>query len=191
MARGRPRKAGKRYPSGDRITKAEPADQVGLEARCRHFGISKKLARDARVGSLAGRLLLGERITFAQFDTGQKFRDTRLAFLSLVGAPGLPANTAAEDGQACGACGAEVPCEACAEERKARFRDRWFKVCAAVQADELNAHMRVVWFENWRDEFEPRLVAGLSSLVAHFGLESDEAVNTRRGRSRTWQSEPA
>ncbi|MDN2582949.1 hypothetical protein [Aquibium sp. ELW1220] len=75
MARGRKRKAGKRYPCGKRVRQEteREAMSVALDARGRHYGVSSKRARDERLGSALGRLAFSGLISDLQYQAGVTF----------------------------------------------------------------------------------------------------------------------
>lgn len=77
MIRGRKRKPGSRYPCGKRIhaeTEKETM-QTAIDARQRHYGVTARQARDARLGTSLGRLAYQELISSAQYEAGLRFAE--------------------------------------------------------------------------------------------------------------------
>jgi len=89
MARGRKRKAGKRYPCGklERAETEREAMSVALDARRRHYGVSAKRARDERLGTSLGRLAFAGLISDLQYQAGVAFADLYLRHNLTVGLP--------------------------------------------------------------------------------------------------------
>lgn len=89
MTRGRKRKAGSRYPSGDRKrseTERE-AMSTAIEARRKHFGVPTKVARDERLGSALGRLAFKSLISEVQYQAGREFGILHLHHAIVMGLP--------------------------------------------------------------------------------------------------------
>jgi hypothetical protein len=89
MRAGRKRKPGLRYPCGKlkREETEREAMATALAARQRHYGVSAKQARDARLGSSLGRLNLQLLISDPQYDAGVKFAQLHQAHHAIVGLP--------------------------------------------------------------------------------------------------------
>ncbi|HEX5864051.1 MAG TPA: hypothetical protein VF014_07310 [Casimicrobiaceae bacterium] len=49
--------------------------QTAIDARRRHFGVTARQARDARLGTSLGRLAYQELISFAQYEAGRRFAE--------------------------------------------------------------------------------------------------------------------
>lgn len=75
MARGRKRKPGKRYPSGKRVPQELQREALStvLDARQRHYGVTRRQAGDQRLGTVLGRLAFREMITAEQYQAGEQF----------------------------------------------------------------------------------------------------------------------
>ncbi len=89
MARGRKRKAGKRYPCGKRVREETEREAMAtvLDARRRHFGVTAKRARDERLGSALGRLAFAGLISDLQYQAGVIFADLYRQHNVTVGLP--------------------------------------------------------------------------------------------------------
>ena len=89
MIRGRKRKAGDRYPSGNRKraeTEREAMATV-IDARRRHFGVPTKVARDERLGSALGRIAFKSLISEVQYQAGREFGMLHLHHAIVMGLP--------------------------------------------------------------------------------------------------------
>ncbi|AQX19772.1 hypothetical protein [Bartonella sp. WD16.2] len=91
--RGRPRITGqKREPNG-RISRAKtprkPTDQLTLEMRAKHYGISIQDAKNPLMGTYVGRLyLLEKKINQDQYDASQQYIQVRNDYCCAKGFPG-------------------------------------------------------------------------------------------------------
>jgi hypothetical protein len=86
VKRGRPRKEGDRYPSGD-IKRSETEKEtrsVAIEARGRVHGIRSE---DPRVGYVLGRLFMDGKISKEQLEAGDKYAETMARYYRCVGIP--------------------------------------------------------------------------------------------------------
>ena len=89
MIRGRKRKAGERYASGNRKrgdTEREAMATV-IDARRRHFGVPTKIARDDRLGSALGRVAFKSLISEVQYQAGREFGILHLHYAIVMGLP--------------------------------------------------------------------------------------------------------
>jgi hypothetical protein len=77
MIRGRKRKPGIRHPCGKRIHSETEREimQTAIDARQRHYGVTARQARDARLGTSLGRLAYQELISSAQYEAGRQFAE--------------------------------------------------------------------------------------------------------------------
>jgi hypothetical protein len=77
MIRGRKRKPGIRHPCGKRIHAETEREimQTAIDARQRHYGVTARQARDARLGTSLGRLAYQGLISFAQYEAGRRFAE--------------------------------------------------------------------------------------------------------------------
>ena len=77
MIRGRKRKPGSRHPCGKRIHAETEREimQTAIDARQRHYGVTGRQARDARLGTSLGRLAYQELISSAQYEAGRRFAE--------------------------------------------------------------------------------------------------------------------
>lgn len=92
MARGRKRKAGKRYPSGKLVqpSGAETQREVlatVLEARQRHYRVTARQANDERLGTALGRLAFAGRIDADQYAAGQIYGEVMARNRAVMGLP--------------------------------------------------------------------------------------------------------
>jgi hypothetical protein len=76
MIRGRKRRPGSRHPCGKRIHAETEREimQTAIDARQRHYGVTARQARDARLGTSLGRLAYQELISSVQYEAGRQFR---------------------------------------------------------------------------------------------------------------------
>ena len=77
MIRGRKRKPGSRHPCGKRVHAETEREimQTAIDARQRHYGVTARQARDARLGTSLGRLVYQELISSAQYEAGRRFAE--------------------------------------------------------------------------------------------------------------------
>ena len=77
MIRGRKRKPGSRYACGKRIYAETEREimQTAIDARQRHYGVTARQARDARLGTSLGRLAYQELMSSAQYEAGRQFAE--------------------------------------------------------------------------------------------------------------------
>jgi hypothetical protein len=91
LLKGRPRKKDvKRYAKNGRITRASAADdarQTVIDARMRHYRVSRSAAKEQNVGSPLGLLVRWGHITPLQYDSGNKFAEHIRDYLPLLPAP--------------------------------------------------------------------------------------------------------
>lgn len=92
MARGRKRKAGARHPSGKLVQPrtAELQREVlatVIDARQRHYGVTAKQARDARLGTALGRLAFAGAITADQYAAGEMYGEIMARNRAVMGLP--------------------------------------------------------------------------------------------------------
>ena len=77
MIRGRKRKPGSRHPCGKRIHAETEREimQTAIDARQRHYGVTARQARDARLGTSLRRLAYQELISSAQYEASRWFAE--------------------------------------------------------------------------------------------------------------------
>ncbi len=89
MIRGRKRKSGSRYACG-KIKREETereAMATALAARQRHYGVTGKQARDERLGTSLGRLVLRKLISDTQYQAGVAFGELYQRHHIVMGLP--------------------------------------------------------------------------------------------------------
>ncbi|WP_407966002.1 hypothetical protein [Bartonella sp. C271] len=89
--RGRPKILGKlREPNG-RISRAKKpfvaADQLAIEMRAKHFGLTKQEAKNPLSSTYIGRLYLKDELTQEQYDAAQKYLQIKNNYLCAKGLP--------------------------------------------------------------------------------------------------------
>ncbi|MDD9329130.1 MAG: hypothetical protein PV353_01640 [Bartonella sp.] len=89
--RGRPKILGKlREPNG-RISRAKKpfvaADQLAIEMRAKHFGLTKQEAKNPLSSTYIGRLCLNGELTQEQYDAAQKYLQIKNNYLCAKGLP--------------------------------------------------------------------------------------------------------
>lgn len=171
----RKRKPTKREPNGRAQRPAarqaaEAATHVAIAARKRLYGAPEAFLRDAKLGTVIGRLELSGQlgadiIGEARQEWSQRRYETALAYLRLdraymkaIDAPEQPSEPRSEDEQPrpCEDCGRTILCDECQARAVERIRAQWGAVTAALISvrypDLHDAVLMVVRDDQYRDE---------------------------------------
>lgn len=178
MARGRPRKTGKRYPSG----KIMPAERARTSHWQRELEMLRAGSVDSRLGSAIGILAVRGLITAQALDAAMRFADARAAADAALGLP--PRHARAQDMNAVhGSSNEPETMESAARKAKAIAAYDSAEEAVGLGSRPLAALRWVVIYDRREDDHAQLLALfdGLGKLMAHYRITGTVRPQDREG----------
>lgn len=177
--RGRKRRIVERQPNGQ-PRRSEPAmrddvQAVVVEARMRHFGVPRDVARKDLAGYAAGRMYLRGVIDREELEALERYGALRSAYLVSLAGPKGAASVAFER---VAPMTGDIPPDA----RDAELMGRWLQVSDALSAAHARAHRAVAEVAHCdvEQDMTDGLRCGLEALVDLWGLRQRPASGIGR-----------